>query len=247
MHLGLPLQEPAQPATFPERLLINSWVLELCHPLGMQFETGTWPQLEEGLPPLAGLQTQGLRDSRGGNAYYKPSRVQNLREAGLYPRGSPCATWRLMCFVQRTTGRQKGSSQTQGLWTPVVRKTACGIVREMSSTWRPAALKFMGCAWSSHKGTLYIMAQDWLWWLKGYPTVSFGNLNLSWTPGANGLRESWCRITMQGTTAVLPRGNRQSLCPVGLGLDAVSSTTLGHRSAGSPSQALLGALGSSQC
>lgn len=49
----------------------------------MQFESGTWPQLEEGLPPLAGLQTQGLQDSRGGDACYKPSRVQNLREAEL--------------------------------------------------------------------------------------------------------------------------------------------------------------------
>lgn len=54
---------------------------------------------------------------------YKPSRVQNPSEAGYTSEVHPAATWRLMCFVQRTTCRQKGSSQTQGLWTRVVRKT----------------------------------------------------------------------------------------------------------------------------
>lgn len=47
--------------------------------------------------------------------------------------------------------------------------------------------------------TLYIMAQDWLWWLRSYSTVSFGNLNLSWTPGANGFRESWRRVHLNTT------------------------------------------------
>lgn len=33
---------------------------------------------------------------------------------------------------------------------------AHGIINEMSSTRGPATLKFMGCVWSSYKGTLFI-------------------------------------------------------------------------------------------
>lgn len=199
MHLGLPLQEPAQPATFPERLLINSWVLELCHPLGTQFESGTCSQLEEGLPRLAGLQTQGLWDSRGGNAYINPPGCRTRAKLGYTSEVHPAATWRLMCFVQRTTCRQKGSSQTQGLWTRVVRKTvSVGSLerclrhgdQQLSSSRAVHGPPTRGH--SLYHGTRLALVSQKL-------PLSFGNLNLSWTPGANGFRESWCRVHLNTT------------------------------------------------